>query len=149
MARSTKILKEFADALLEYIDHEGKTIGILGSATLPWHSQELRTSKVREWAFKALLASSTGLPRGGVSRGRGGGGRGGINPEAQQFAPRTAGAQGSKRPHEGGDEGTGKRMGGGAGGCPQKVPRQENSRELYGWRWMIIVKGEEVDVQRV
>lgn len=33
MARSTKVPKEFAAALLEHIDHEGKPIGILGSAT--------------------------------------------------------------------------------------------------------------------
>ncbi|KAG9754357.1 hypothetical protein KCU75_g12787, partial [Aureobasidium melanogenum] len=60
-------------------------------------------------------AQRGGLPRGGMSRGRGGG-RGGMNPGAQQFAPGTAGAQGNKRPHEGGDEGAGKRMRGGAGG---------------------------------
>lgn len=57
-----------------------------------------------------------GLPRGGgIGRGRGGG-RGGMNPGAQQFAPGTPGLQGNKRPHEGGDEGAGKRMRGGAGG---------------------------------
>lgn len=61
-------------------------------------------------------AQRGGLPRGGMGRGRGGGGRGGMNPGAQQFAPGTAGAQGNKRPHEGGDEGAGKRMRGGAGG---------------------------------
>lgn len=64
----------------------------------------------------------SGLPRGGGGgRGRGGGGRGGgpagaspMNPGAQQFKP---GMQaGNKRPHEGGEEGAGKRMRGGAGG---------------------------------
>ncbi|GAB7350486.1 hypothetical protein MBLNU459_g1079t1 [Dothideomycetes sp. NU459] len=64
----------------------------------------------------------SGLPRGGA-RGRGGGGRGGqgggspMNPVAQQFVPKPGGPpQGNKRPHEGGEEGAGKRMRGGAGG---------------------------------
>lgn len=67
----------------------------------------------------------TGLPRGGARGRGGGGGRGGgasaggspMNPVAQQFTPKPGAPQaGSKRPHEGGEEGAGKRMRGGAGG---------------------------------
>jgi nucleoprotein TPR len=57
-----------------------------------------------------------GIARGGgMTRGRGVG-RGGIDPGAPQFTPGALGTQGNKRPHEGGDEGAGKRMRGGAGG---------------------------------
>lgn len=79
----------------------------------------------------AQRGGMSALPRGGgAGRGRGGPARGGgqgggqagsspgaINPGARPFTPGQPGAQaGNKRPHEGGDDGSGKRIRGGGGG---------------------------------
>jgi hypothetical protein len=117
-----------------------------------------------------------------MGRGRGGAGRGGMTAGAQQSAPGTAGAQGSKCPHKGGDEGAGKRKGRrrqrryerwgttaeaqgskrthedgdeGVGKemswrmCSGGASSGKFSGILYGWRRRILVKEEEVGVERV
>lgn len=82
----------------------------------PGTQQQAQGISVQGAAGQGQRGGMMGLPRGGGNgRGRGGG-RGVMNPGANQFAPGPAGTQGNKRPHEGGDEGAGKRMRGGAGG---------------------------------